>query len=147
MEAGGGELDPERLERLIVQQRAGEVFDLANALAPGDAVPGLRVWRRQAAWGRGAMEQAPMLLSRLRKMALVASLEAEGVTRNEIPSLLGMHPYACQQLLRAAHQLGPARLQKALAACQRCDASLKSSAVPAELVMERAILEVCDPGG
>jgi DNA polymerase-3 subunit delta len=146
-EAGGDELDAEHLERLIVQQRAGEFFDLANALAPGDAVPGLRVWRRQAAWGRGAMEQAPMLLSRLRKMALVASLEAEGLNRNEIPSLLGMHPYACQQLLRAAHQLGPRRLQQALAACQHCDAGLKSSAVPAEIVMERAIIEVCGAGG
>ncbi len=143
VEACGGGLDSDRLEQLIVQQRAGEVFDLTNALVPGDAVPGLRVWRRQAAWGRGAMEQAPMLLSRLRKMALVASLEAEGLSPGEIPALLGMHPYACQQLLRAAHQLGPQRLQQALAACQRCDASLKSSAVPPDIVMERAIIEVC----
>jgi DNA polymerase-3 subunit delta len=143
VEASGAELDSDRLEHWIVQQRMGEVFDLTNALTPGDAVPGLRVWRRQAAWGRGAMDQAPLLLSRLRKMALVVSLEAEGFSAREIPSVIGMHPYACQQLLRAAHQLGPDRLQHALAACQRCDARLKGSAVPPDIIMERTIIEVC----
>jgi DNA polymerase-3 subunit delta len=142
-EESGGRLDEAQLEELIAQQRLGDVFELSNALRPGDAVPGLRVWRRQTAWGRGPHDLAPLLMSRLRKMALVASLAEEGIDPREIPSLLGMHPYACRQLLAAARQLGPAGLQRALVSCATCDARLKGSSLPAEIVMERTILDLC----
>lgn len=140
---GEQELDAEQMEDLIMQQRLGDRFELTNALRPGDAGPALHVWHQQSAWGRGAMELGPLLVSRMRKIALVAALAAEGHDISEISALAQLHPYACQQLSRSGRQLGQEGIRRALAACHDFDASLKRSAIRPELAMERLLLDIC----
>ncbi len=136
----------ERLGEVIVQQRLGDAFELIEAIRPGNAAPALAAWQRQSAWGRDAHEVCALLASRFRKMALVASLAAEGLAARDIAARLGMHPFYCGKLLEAARAIGEAGIGRSLAACRRCDAALKGSPLRPEAVLERALLEICaDP--
>jgi len=142
-----------KLEEFIVQQRLGESYELTDSLCTDDAGPALQVLRQQIGWGRSVMELSPLLISRIRKVAMIAALEAEGLKLPQIQAVAGMHPYACKRLFETAHQLGPRNIERALTACHRCERTLKSSPIRPELVMERAIIDICltpgenrDPG-
>ncbi|MFH1844245.1 MAG: DNA polymerase III subunit delta [bacterium] len=136
-----------KLEEFIFQQRLGESYELTDALSPDDPGPALHVLQQQISWGRSVMELSPLLISRIRKVAMIAALEAEGLSLPQIKAVAGMHPYACQRLFETAQQLGQRNIERALTACHRCESTLKSSPIRPELVMERAILDICSTPG
>jgi DNA polymerase III delta subunit len=142
-ETSGRELSARVLEELIFEQRLGDPFELMESLVPGRPQAALATWRRQAAWGRQPQEIVPMLASRLRKAALVASLAQEGMAPPDIARAAGLHPFACRKLLEAARILGPSGVRRGLAACRLCDRQLKRSALRADLMLERAFVTIC----
>jgi len=75
----------------------------------------------------------------------VGALIDEGRSDAEILEMAGVSTWALGQVRRVAAAWGGARAGRALRACRRCDAALKSSPLRPELVMERALLDVCGP--
>ncbi len=138
--------DRARLRELILRQRAVDPFELIRALAPGDPAPALALWRRLGAEGHSAHELAPLIIWRMRQVALVAALVDEGRSDGEIQGMAGLSPWAFRQVKAIAAAWGAGGAARALRACLRCDAALKSSPLRPELVLERALLDVCSAG-
>jgi len=145
-EEAGGALTPADVRALVRQHREADVFDLVNALAPGDPVPALRAWRRLADDGHAAQELIPLLIWRVRMLAMADAMSAEGRPDAEIQRATNLWGGRLAQARAVARGLGEGGLARALAACRRCESALKGSPLRPELVLERAILEICGPG-
>lgn len=136
-------LDEQALQELILEQRPVDPFELVRALGPGRAGDGIRTFRRFLAEGRSVFELTPLLIWRIKQVAQVAALLDEGLDSRQIPSALGASPYAVRQATDVARQWGRDRVERAMASVARVERTLKSSPLGGELVLERAILEIC----
>ena len=136
-------LDEQALQELILEQRPVDPFVLVGSLGPGRAAEGIRTLRRFLAEGRTVFELTPLLIWRIKQVAQVASLLDEGLDTRQIPSALGASPYAVRQASDVARNWGRERVDLAMAAVARVERTLKSSPLGGELVLERAILEIC----
>lgn len=137
------QLDDAQLREVIMSQRSVDPFLLVRCLGPGHVREGLNTYHRFLSEGRSAFELAPLMIWRIKQVAQVAALRAEGVSEREVPSALGISPYAARQAVATASDWGSEGVERALAACQRCEAAMKSSPLGAESILERAILEIC----
>jgi DNA polymerase-3 subunit delta len=134
------------INECVVEQRLGEKFELLNALNADDAKPALRVYLQQTAWGRGAHDLAPLLMWRLRKLALVAALDREGWSSAEVADATAMGPWLLNKHIRPLiASMGAERVTRSLRWARACDASLKRSSRPPNLVFEQTILHICGP--
>jgi DNA polymerase III delta subunit len=136
-------LDQNQLERSIMDQGITGQYDLIENLQPRDPGPALKTWRQEAVWGARAEEKTPLLMWRIRKLALIAALYREDLSSSEVASLAGMPPWLCQRLKDTASQLGPEGLMQALRAVHQCDARMKRSPWRSDVALERAIIDIC----
>ncbi len=143
VEDRGRALTADELGAIIMDQAALEGYEITAALEPGRAAEVLRTWFRLAEWGRSAHEIAPLLLSRIRKGALLSACRAEGLRDGETAALSAQNPYALRFLEPMLRGLGPAGLDAALKVALETDRRLKGSPLKPELVVEQAILELC----
>ncbi len=131
------------LAEVILAQRAVDPFALVKELGPGQAASGLKSFHRFLAEGRSAYELAPLLVWRVKQVAMIAAYREEGLDDAEIMRRAGMSRFAFQPAGDAARRWGGDGVRRAVKACARCDADLKSSPLGPEKVLERAILEIC----
>lgn len=143
VEDRGRALTADELGTIIMDQAALEGYEITAALEPGRAAEVLRTWFRLTEWGRSAHEIAPLLLSRIRKGALLAACRDEGLRDGETAALSAQNPYALRFLEPMLRGLGPAGLSAALGVALDTDRRLKGSPLKPELVVEQAILELC----
>ncbi len=136
-------LDEAQLLQVILAQRPVDPFELVKLLGPGQGPAGMRVYHEFLAEGKSPYELAPLLIWRVKQVAQVASLRREGLGDRQLPSALGASPYAIKQAVETADRWGEAMIDRALAACARCEAAMKSSPLGADRVLERAILDIC----
>jgi DNA polymerase III subunit delta len=136
-------LSEAQMLEVILAQRPIDPFELVKLLGPGQGAAGLRVYHDFLAEGKSPYELAPLLNWRVKQVAQVAALLRDGVSANQMPTVLGASPYAIRQAVSTAERWGDAIVDRALKACARCEFDLKSSPLGAEKVLERAILEIC----
>ena len=109
----GRRLSAEELGAIIMDQAALEGYEITANLAPGRAGDVLRTWFRLPEWGRSAYEIAPLLLSRVRKGALLAACRREGWSDQEIGSATAQNPWSFRYLEPMVRGLGPDGLRRA----------------------------------
>jgi DNA polymerase-3 subunit delta len=131
--------------KIILDQRSVDVFSFVNAIGPGKTATGLEIFRKYLAEGRSVYEIAPLLIWKIKQIALVQSLLNEGLSEREIPGRAGMSPYAARQSIVAAKSWGLDGVNAALFACNQCEKDLKGSPLGPEIVLERTILSICNP--
>jgi len=142
-EDGRAGLDRARLEEAIMDQGVTDQYDLINKIQPGDPGPALNTWRSEAAWGVRAEDKAPLLLWRIRKLALVAALNRTRVLPAEGAARAGLAPWIYKQMATTSERLGPEGLQRALQAAHRCDRTLKRHPMRSSIALERVIIDIC----
>jgi DNA polymerase-3 subunit delta len=147
VEDRGRALSAEELNEIIMDQAALEGYEITAALEPGRAGEVLRTWFRLAEWGRSAHEIAPLLLSRVRKGALLAACRDEGMRDNEIASLSAQNPYSFRFLEPMVRGMGLEGLSRGLDVALDADRRLKGSPMKPDLVVESTILELCRQPG
>jgi DNA polymerase III subunit delta len=135
----------EDILNLILDQRSVDVFSFVNAIGPGKTASGLEIYRKYLAEGRSVYEISPLLIWKIKQIALVQSLLEEGFDDRDIPGQAGMSPYAAKQSVAAARNWGSNGVKAALFACNQCEKDLKSSPLGPEAILERAILKICNP--
>ncbi len=138
---------PSSLRDLVLAQRQIDPFELVKLLGQGDPRRAIALWRRWAAEGRSPYELAPLLAWRMRQLSLVRSLLLAGHGEREAAQAAGVPPFAAGAICQAAGAWPPEALGAALEACLDCERGLKASPLRPELVLEKAILEICLAAG
>ena len=139
----GEPLTAEMLAEIVMAQGEVGKFELVDNLQPGNPGPALKIWFTQAAWGARAEEVAPILLWRIRKIALLAALMEDKIPDGDLASLAGLHPWVCKRLQESIRHLKSQGVARGLQASYRCDRALKRHSLRPEIALERAILEIC----
>lgn len=136
-------ISSEELGRIIMDQAALEGFEITAHLEPGRAAEVLKTWYRLSEWGRSAHEIAPLLISRVRKGAILAAGREGGMSDQEIGSRSGQNPWSFRFLEPMVRGMGQNGLESALIAALECDRRLKGSPLKPNIIIEKLILDLC----
>jgi DNA polymerase III subunit delta len=127
--------------KLVMDQTQLDTFAITDVLLPGGAVEAMRTWQRLREWGEDPQGLAPLVLSHLRRTALVAAMMREGATPAEIAASARINAWLVSKKLAAAAQANAAdRGRRLLAAATACEHALKRSPVPTALAFETMLL-------
>jgi len=137
----------EELGRIIMDQAALEGYEITANLEPGRAAEVLRTWFRLSEWGKTAYEIAPLLISRVRKGAILSAGRDCGMADQEIGSLSGQNPWSFKFLEPMVRGMGTHGLGSALEAALECDRRLKGSPLKPDIIIEKLILDLCRTDG
>jgi len=145
----GGSLTAKELSRIIMDQAELQGFDITNDLEPGKSREVLKTWFRLAEWGKSAYEISPLMLSRIRKGAMLSVCRKQGMSDKEIASLTGSSPWGFRFLDPMIRGLGEQGISRALKTSLECDRKLKSSPISPDLIVEKTVMELCkkNPSG
>lgn len=131
------------LPALVMDQAQQVVFDLTDAVGPGRGREALAVWLDLTAWGSSVEELSPMLLTHLRRVALVAAQLADGEPPDALQRAAGLNPWLVRQkLVPLARRVDPAGWQRILDACLELERNLKQRPLPPSLACEQMICDV-----
>ena len=139
----GQQLGPEEIGRIIMDQAALEGYEITANLEPGKCKDVLKTWFRLAQWGKSPYEIAPLLLSRIRKGALVAACQEQGYSNEEIATRTATNVWGLRYLQPMIRGMGKTGISNALGAAMACDQQLKGSPLPPERVLEKTIMRCC----
>jgi DNA polymerase-3 subunit delta len=139
----GEAVTSEELGRIIMDQAALEGYEITANLEPGRAADVLKTWFRLSEWGRSAYEIAPLLISRVRKGAILAAGRQSGLSDQEIGSLSGQNPWSFRYLEPMVRGMGAHGLESALNSALECDRRLKGSPLKPDIIIEKLILDLC----
>ncbi|MCP4290756.1 MAG: DNA polymerase III subunit delta [bacterium] len=142
-EQKGTKLSTAELSRIIMDQAELQGFDITNDLEPGKARHVLKTWFRLAEWGKSAYEISPLMLSRIRKGALLSSCRQQGMPDKQIAALTGSSPWGFRFLDPMIKGLGTQGIRRAMCTSLHCDKKLKSSPLNPDIIIEKTIMELC----
>lgn len=139
----GTALDSAEIAGIIMDQAALEGYEITAHLEPGRCREVLTTWFRLTQWGKSAYEIAPLLLSRLRKGALLARGRQAGMRNEEIAKLSASNAWSLRYFEPMIRGFGEEGAVKILETALECDRRMKSSPLPPDIVLEKTILECC----
>ena len=134
------------VEQAVAETHQHTVFEMTDAV-------GQRNWPKAFAFLTNILEngQSPVLvlgmLARHFRILSKAKEAAGRVAEGELAKYLGVHPYYARGYLAQSRNFSAGELRKAFRLLHRCDRELKSSRIPKERVLERALLELMGQKG
>ncbi len=140
--AAGGKPGVEDLAVLLGRGKAQSIFQFTEAVANRDTKTALKQLGRLLEEGQSPL---PILALIDRTVVqLLAAKELEGKRRPaNAASLLGVPPWKVERVLQQSSRFIEERLLKALDHVHRCDLALKSTGVPAKLLLEGLVIALC----
>ena len=134
------------IPELVMDQAELDNFKLSDDFAPGETEALMRTWQRLASWGTDVYEITPLLMSNLRRTALVAMALDEGESGESVAAQTHLNPWLMRnRLIPAARRLGAENCQRILTACLVCEQSQKRRPMPPELAFELFLMEASRP--
>ena len=148
------ELTLEDVEGQVSRTRTHTVFEFVDALGHRDARQALGILDRLLEGGiksdrKTDVHAIPLILvsllhRQIRNMILALSLVKDhGVDPGALARELGVPPFVAQKTLRQAHRFSATQLQRTLEELAAVDLRLKSTALPAQALLEGLIFQVC----
>jgi DNA polymerase-3 subunit delta len=147
VEDRGQAINAEELGRIIMDQAALEGYEITANLEPGKTPEVLKTWFRLSEWGRSPFEIAPLIISRVRKGALLAAGRDQGMSDRDIGALTGQNPWSFRYLEPMVRGMGSKGLGAALQAALESDRRLKGSPLKPNIIIEKLIMDLCRSDG
>jgi len=147
--AGEEKLDLETIATLLGRGKAQSIFKFVDAVGAGQAAKALRQLGRLLEEGEPPLRILALvdrLVGQLRVAHELQSARQRG-GGGSLARVLGVPPYAAKSLGDAARRFDGASLERALRSLSETDRTLKSSAVPARLLLESLVISLCGGGG
>ncbi len=142
----GREVTEEDVAEVVTAVRERSIFELVDAV--GNHIPARALAVLEDLLAR---REEPIMINamvaRHFRLLLGARIHLHRrAAHGEMASLLGVPPFVAKKLVSQARQFRGADLEKSLARLSRADLELKSSRRPPQLVVERAVLDLCLSG-
>ncbi len=139
--ARGAPVPLTELPAVVVDQAQQVVFDLTDRVGPRQGPLMLRTWLDLLTWGSSVEEITPVLLTHLRRAALAAAAQAEGMPPGALGEATGLNAWLLQnKLAPLARRLDAESWRLAMRQALACDASLKQRPLPAQIACEQLLI-------
>lgn len=146
LRGGPGPVDEQQVVEVVADTRVQNIFDLTDAVGRGEPGRALQVLDGALREGDHPLALLTHLTRHIRNLALVDAGARQGVDADELRRRLGLHPFVIKKCLSQRRRFSQATLARALQALAQADLALKSSGRPAELVLERLVLQLAGAG-
>lgn len=123
--AGDRPVTSDDVDELIADTRERSVFELTDAIGSGDRGRALAAVSSLCDQRESAVGVVVMLARHVRQMALVHTLKAQGASRGEWASKLGVPPFIVDKIAGQARAYSPAALATATQKLAMADRALK----------------------
>ena len=147
--SGGKNMDLETIATVLGRGKAQSIFKFVDAVGAGNAAQALRQLGRLLEEGEPPLKILALvdrLFGQLRVTREVQAGSSGGRGGANLARILGVPPYAVKGLSEAARRFDRAGLANALRRLSETDRILKSSALPARLVLESLTISLCARG-
>ena len=149
LSSGGQAMDLETIATVLGRGKAQSIFKFVDAVGVGNSAQALRQLGRLLEEGEPPLKILALvdrLVGQLRVTREVQAGSSGGRGGANLARILGVPPYAVKGLSVAARRFDRAGLAYALSALSETDRILKSSALPARLVLESLTISLCARG-
>lgn len=146
---GGQKMDLETIASVLGRGKAQSIFKFVDAVGAGNSSQALLQLGRLLEEGEPPLKILALvdrLVGQLRVAREVQAGSPGGRGGANLARVLGVPPYAVKSLSEAARRFDRRGLAKALRALAETDRILKSSALPARLVLESLTIALCARG-
>ncbi len=138
--AGDGKTIPDSaLDDLVRESRVRDAFDLTDAMGRRDSKAALRVLDNLLEAGEAPLKIVGAIVWNFRNLLMVQELLAAGKNTTQILSVLRLHPYVLEKLVRQARVLDNRTVRKLYDRLAAVDLRLKSSMSDERMVLENLI--------
>jgi DNA polymerase-3 subunit delta len=138
----GGKADMEDLAVLLGRGKAQSIFQFTEAVANRDRKNALKQLGRLLAEG-----ESPLPILALIDRTIVQLLAAQELQGKRRPAnaagMLGVPPWKVERVMQQCSQFTEERLLVALDDVHKCDLALKTTGVPARLLLEGLVISLC----
>ncbi len=130
------------VEQVVTDTHQRDVFALTDAVGQRNTARALSYLQNLLANGQAPPLIVHMLARHFRILAKAREIAGRTADRGEIARYIGVNPYFLDNYLSQARNFSRAELRASFAVLHRCDRESKSSRMPKERVLERAILKL-----
>jgi DNA polymerase-3 subunit delta len=118
----------------------GDIFALIEAVVYGKASKALTLLKDLLAAGEPPLRILAMLVRQFRLLGEACEQMRRGCSRDELPSRLGIHPYAAQKLAAQANKTDEDRLYRAVELLLQTDLDMKRGRIDPVLALETLVV-------
>jgi len=126
---------------VVDDSRMRSVFELTDAIGRRDAATAMATLSRLLGQGENAIS-LNQLVARQMKQLLVCA-ENRGASPEKLASLAGVPLFVSRKLGDQSRKFSQEEIRKAIRIAAGTDLDLKSSRLPDEMILDRAVLEMC----
>ncbi len=140
--ANGEKITPSHVSLLVRDTSEANVFEMVDALSARRKGKALRLYRRLLSDGQAPLAILGMIVRQYRILLMVKSLKEEGLSKEEIASKIGLHPYPVKKALQ---QVGTFTFQDLLSIYDRLletDYQIKTGESDAEVAIELLLMSL-----
>jgi DNA polymerase III delta subunit len=131
----------EDVAKVVMEQVELDAFAITEVLRTGDAVAAMRAWESLREWGHDPQGLAPLVISHLRRTALVAAMLRDGGSLPDIATATRINAWLVRtKLASAARDHTSDSGRRLLGAATACERTMKRSPVPTSLAFENMLL-------
>jgi DNA polymerase-3 subunit delta len=136
-------LTASHVRAVVPDLRAVIIFDLTDAVSAGHTEKALDSLRRLLAEKEPPQRILVMLGRQVRLLWMIIESLRAGVSPRELGAHLHLHPFVAKKLAGHSRSASARALRAGHGAICQADRALKGSKVPADVVLERLIIDLC----
>lgn len=144
--AGEEKLDLETIAAVLGRGKAQNIFRFVDAVGAGDSKKALRQLGRLLDEGEPPLIILSLVDRLVGQLRVAHELRSSGRRGESLGKVLGVPPYAVKSISDAARRFDRQELDRAMRSLADTDRILKSSSVPARLVLETLVISLCGAG-
>lgn len=136
-------IETEDIKKLVKAELTPDIFQFVSAVASKNAKLALKIWFEFLQNGESEHRILSMIVYQFRTMIMVKDALQEGININEMPKLLGLHPYVIQKTFPLVKKSSFKKMVIMYDQLRRTESAIKSGSVPSELATDILITSLC----
>ncbi len=140
---GEAEIELEHVEAVVSHSRSRTVWELVDAIADRRLAVALKHSRSLLDHGEAALRLMGMVIRQFRQLLIGRTARAGGASAQEAARAAGVPPYRTQAFTKQLQNYNGAELLRALERLAEADLLLKGSKVPAPIIFECMLVDLC----
>lgn len=140
---GQGEITKQQVVDIVTRTIEANIFDLSDHLGHKRGREALQVLQNMLTLGEPPLKILAILVKHIQNLLLVKDYQGQGMNDSQIKEKTKLHPYVIKKSAGQAKRFTVHQLITALGMLLEAEVELKSTATPADEVLERFVLELC----